>query len=222
MPVLMPARLAQMKLGCQWRPQAFMPVALTGAGRAPVEAYSRIEGAPRVAGHNDECGDCVETAACNAVQTRLAIAGGRTALSDELPVSIYEQPAVAGYVPGDAATDVGTDPARLFAWWKANSIGGWKLRAETPIAPSMEGDVRNAILGLGVFLVLELSVEMQNQKLWLPAGTPGSWGGHAMWCDEFDGALTWGTTWGQPQAIDRSLFGTPFVLGAYALDLVAA
>ena len=221
---LLPSQLAAMRLGCRWSVGKHTE-SLIGAAPAsvPANAFSRDEAVPRIAGQNDVLADCVETAAVNIVQTVLGWRGSYGSLGDRLPVRIYRQPMVAGYVPGDPSTDRGTDPERLFSWWEKTPIEGFRLQRLIPLHPQDETAIRNAIAEFGsVMLILALAKEQQNQRVWLPAGTPGSWGYHAMTVDEWDGALTWGTTWGEAQALDRSFFNAEFVVGAYGCDLIAA
>lgn len=72
-------------------------------------------------------------------------------------------------------------------------------------------------------MCVELATEQQNERVWTPTGTCGSWGGHAVWTDSYEGALTKITSWGAEFYIDRSYFeASGFVVGAYALELVAA
>lgn len=218
--MLLPHQLAGMKLGCATQPGTLPPVANVAAAVAPPpSAYARISEAPRVQGHNDVCGDCVETAASNSVQTALARAGIFTRISDDYPRTLYSN--LTGYRDGIPSTDNGTDPMVLFDWWRRNALGGFKLTNLTRLEPTEEGAIRHAIAtDGGVYLIVNLSVEQQNQRVWMPAGTPGTWGGHAIWADEYDGGLTFCTSWGEPTPLDRSYFTTPgFVIAAFQLGL---
>jgi hypothetical protein len=176
-------------------------------------------GTPRVEGHNDVVGDCVETAACNAVQTKMAKAGiSAPQISNDFPVTLYGQ--ITGYTALDPASDQGTDPGALFAWWRKNSIASYRLQQVTPIDPRSESDIRHVVsCAGGIFLVLALGLAQQNQLVWTAAGTPGSWGYHAVWADGYDGALTTCSSWGEAKPIDRSFFAAGFVVAAYALDV---
>jgi hypothetical protein len=114
--MLLPHQLAAMKLGCRWQ-GAPASNAQRIATVLPPAAYSRIWGTPRVAGHNDVVGDCVETAACNAVQTGMARVGlSGPQISNDMAVTLYSQ--VTGYTALDPASDRGTDPDELFGWWR--------------------------------------------------------------------------------------------------------
>ena len=214
----LPHQLAAMKLGCRWQGTPAATAQRVAANLPPV-AYSRIIGTPRVAGHNELIGDCVETAACNAVQTAMAGKGmSGPQISNDLAVTLYGR--ITGYTALNPASDRGTDPRELFAWWRRNTIAGYRLGRVFPVAPQSEDDVRHVVSTMsGVFLVLALSLAQQNQLVWSAAGTPGSWGYHAVWADDYDGALTTCTSWGEAKPMDRSFFAAGFVVGAYALDL---
>lgn len=217
--MLLAHQLAAMKLGCRWHGAPAAPGRRVATIVPPV-AYSRILGTPRVAGHNDLVGDCVETAACNAVQTEMAKAGmSRPQIANDLAVTLYSR--ITGYTARDPASDQGTDPDALFAWWRQNSIAGYGLRQIVPVDPKFEADIRHVISRAGgIFLVLALGLAQQNQLVWTAAGTPGSWGYHAVWADSYDGALTFATSWGEAKPIDRGFFVAGFVAAAYALDIV--
>ncbi len=211
-----------MKLGCRWQPGDAPPVVVTASHVPKVPgAWGRCD-APRISGDNATLGDCVETAAANAVQTALARADLPGRIQNGYVVDLYQR--IAGYVPGQPATDRGTNPADLWRYWEATPIGGYRLAGVSGIAPVAEAAIREAIIETGgVFLVVALSVEQQAQFVWEPVGTPGSWGYHALWADSFDGALTFATSWGANLPIDRSFFTTPgFVQGVFQLNLIRA
>lgn len=216
--MLLPHHLAGMKLngGRHWPPSTVTP--RVGATEYP-RAYSRIIGTPMVQGHNDQIGDCFPTACCNAVQTTLWRGGIYDTVPDNLAVEAYED--MTGYSPAAPISDQGTDPEQGFAWWRANHIGGYRLTGLSQIAAASEGEIRSAIASAGgVLLCVELSIEQQNQRTWMPAGTPGSWGGHAVWADGYDGATYRITSWGEVFYVDRSYFDAAgFVAGVYRLDL---
>ena len=214
----LPHQLAAMRLGCRWQGSPPAATRRVAAFRPPA-AYSRIIGTPRVSGHNDQVGDCVETAACNAVQTAMAGRGlSAPQISNDLAVSLYSQ--ITGYTALNPASDRGTDPNDLFAWWRKNQVFGYRLTQFAPVDPRSEVDVRHVIATTGgIFFIVALATEQQNQLVWTAAGTPGSWGYHAVWADDYDGALTSCTSWGEAKPIDRSYFDAGFVVGAYALDL---
>lgn len=217
--MLLPKDLARMKLGCR-----FNASVADYAGRAgdsttqALPAWSRMVDAPRVEGHNDLIGDCVETAGFNAVQTFLARAGSDALISNDFVPEVYS--AVTGYTPNNPASDRGTDPEAFFAWWGRNAIAGYKLGRLTRLGPQDENGIRNTISSAGgVFLCIDLAVEQQNEIVWTASGTPGTWGGHAIWCDGFEADLTFATSWGEIKPIDRSYFEQGFVTAAFGLEL---
>ncbi|MDE2342902.1 MAG: hypothetical protein KGL63_05835 [Betaproteobacteria bacterium] len=154
-----------------------------------------------------------------AVQTQLSRQGIMTPMPDDLPVQIYS--AITGYVPGNAATDQGTDPEQLFAWWAANPIAGYKLGTFTRINPANVNAMRNAIINGGAYLCVELAVEQQGQKEWKPAGTPGSWGGHAVWADTYEADWLSVTSWGECILVDDAYLSGGFGAAVFSLDLEA-
>ena len=219
--MLLPNHLATMRLGIHpgWVPPA-APERLSLT--KPPPAYSRIVSTPRVAGQNDRIGDCFPTACLNGVETTICARLGESAqimaLPDELAVVAYE--GMTGYVPGQPATDQGTDPEAGFAWWQKNAIAGYRLVKAAPIDPKAQADIRHIIAtSLGVLLCISLSTDNQNQRVLTPVGEEGSWGGHAVWMDGYDGALTSGTSWGEPFYLDQSFFDAGWVMAAYALTL---
>jgi hypothetical protein len=83
--------------------------------------------------------------------------------------------------------------------------------------------IRRAIVGTGgAAVVLNLSVENQNQPILLPEGQPGSWGRHFVWLDSYEARVFSGTSWGAPFYLDESYFAASFVLAAYELVLAPA
>lgn len=220
--MLLPSQLTRMRLGCRWAPETAPPVAPKAEAPVAVPAAWARGDVARVTGHNDIAGDCVEAMAANAVQTAMSRAHLPGTISDDYTLGLYET--LTGYRPGQPGTDRGTDPAVLFAWWQANPIGPFKLGAVTSIHPADENTIRRAVVDAGgVALILNLSVDQQNQRVWMPAGQPGSWGGHAVWADEYDGGLSFCTSWGEPIPIDASYFTTPgFMQAVYRLDLQRA
>ncbi len=217
--MILPATLAAMKLGIRagWKPD---PVPARAAAAAYPAAYSRIVSTPRVTGDNTRLSDCFPTACCNAVEDWVYRLNDRCDITvpDADAIAAYE--GMAGYVPSDPATDLGTVPSTGLAWWMNNPIAGYRLKMATPINPQAEADLRSAISRGPVLLCMELSVENQNQRVLTGVGTPGSWGGHAVCVDGYDGEITSGTSWGEPFYLDRSFFAVGMAVAAYALDLI--
>jgi hypothetical protein len=220
--MFLPTQLAAMKLGAKRTPKRsfeITPKLLTLEELLP--AWERIINTPRVQGFNDTVGDCVPTGACNVIQTLLARKGIFTAIPNELALQIYS--AVTGYVSGDTSTDNGTDINQFLVWWEDNTIAGYKLQSSTSINPKDENRIRKIIEDKGyVLTVMGLATQQQNERLWIGAGTVGSWGYHCGCFDGFDGEVYNLTTWGQWQPVDRSFFNNGFVLDVYDLNLIEA
>jgi len=212
--------LSAMRLGCRWNPGTLHIPEPVGATSPVSVAWSRIVGTPRLAGDNTVIGDCVPTACANAVQDAMAAAGNYAPIPQAEIVRVYS--AVTGYVPGDSASDQGTQPSDMWNWWQQHDIAGYKLRKATPIDPQSEYAVRKTIETTGgVILIVALSLEQQTQTEWLPIGTPGSWGYHCIWVDSYVGGLSFATSWGQMTPIHQTYLQNPgFTVGAFALDLV--
>jgi hypothetical protein len=221
-PMLLPTQMQQMHLGVvlDAEPVKFDSIESIEA-TPPVFAYGRVEDTPRVTGFNNTVGDCFPTACCNAVQTALGLRGVYTPISNNLPVTIYS--ATTGYVPGNAATDIGTTSKQMFGWWKNNAINGYKSNLPKCYAGTDIGTLRRLIQTKGgVIAIIGLAVQQQNERVWSGTGVPGTWGWHAVWIDMFDGLLTFCTSWGLSQPIDESFFAKGFVNQIWDVDLIAA
>jgi hypothetical protein len=223
--MLLPDQLAAMRLGIapEYVPPALPTNRVYGSLFPPPASYSRIETTPRISGDNTKLGDCFPTACVNAVQT--FIYRGKAplvTLDDLLAIETYED--MAGYNPSMPSTDQGTNPDKGFTWWANNAIAGYQLSNVTTIDPTDELAIHNEISrddGIGsVILLVNLSVEQQNQRVWMPVGVPGSWGPHAVCADSYGGSLIKITSWGEEFYIDRSyLLKSGFVLAVCAMDL---
>lgn len=213
--MLLPSQLAAMKLGRK-PSTARTPVQKFGVSGPSFDAYSRIMSLPRLDGENTIYSDCVETAAGNCSITKLGRESrGTAAVTDQVVLGVYSD------ITGFPKTDDGTIPEDMWEWWKKNAIGGVILEDYATIDPTDEGSIRNAIARNGcVSASIALSLENQNQRVLKPDGTSGSWGLHEVCLDGFDGAITSGTSWGQPFYLDRSYFSTKgFVEIVYNLDM---
>jgi hypothetical protein len=217
---LLPSALEAMRLGLVWDHERFLVTEADEAlmAEAPQEAWGRIEMCPRIQGHNDTVGDCAVVAAFNYVQAAMAELGDYRSLGNDEPLRVYS--AVTGYVAGDPATDKGTNPIDLFNWWKVNDIGGYRLSSYTMIAAKDEQTIRRTIeVTGGAFVCFNMTQAQYNQRLFQPVVGSTLVGGHAVFADEFDGAVTWLTSWGAPYAMDRSFFNSAQMLGVFGLTL---
>lgn len=222
--MLLPSVLATAPRGCIWPAgRVHMPDPVEPALTTVPGAYARVAlDSSRGSFGNLRYGDCVEAGCLNAVVAAEARDGKFGALPDFLGPLIYT--AVTGFNEADAASDQGTDPLAMFKWWQDNAIAGWRLRRAVAIDPQNDETVRRAIVQFpAVGVVFALGTAQQNQRVLEPDGVAGSWGGHFVAFDAFDGALRIGTSWGQPFYVDVSFFASPaFTLAAWGLDIVPA
>lgn len=223
MNVVAPSQAAFMKLGLPklWVPKHFQ-TRYTAVMAPPPDAYGRIQDAQRLEGFNDEIGDCVPVGIINGVIDFIYRHVGPLAslVPNQLAKDVYS--AVTGYKDGDPATDNGTDPDQMFAWWAQNDILGWKLKNVTLIDPRNDDAVKRSVSSVGFNgLVSALAIEQQNEVIWMGNGTPGTWGYHYTNCDGYDGPYT-ATSWGLEKLVDQSFFDGGFVKQVYQYDLVAA
>ena len=144
-----PSQLASMKLGVhpKWQPSIRIPLRAAVPAQAPA-AFGRLEACPRIDGFNTAVGDCVPTGCANIAQTFNFRNGIYNRLvPDSSVLSIYSQ--VTGFQMGDPATDLGTDPNDMFAWWKQNDISGVKLNNVTLLDPRMVGPRKEIVSSTG-------------------------------------------------------------------------
>jgi hypothetical protein len=172
-------------------------------------------------GSNDQYGDCLEVAACNAIQTKKGLAASDfTPMDNSVPLNLYST--ISGFMPGDPSTDTGTSVSGLFSYWSSTPIDGWILSGYAPIDPADSYSIRNTLLDPtygGVLLVLNLALSQKNQIVWSEAGSPGTWGPHAVWLDQYDGDKYCSTSWGEPKWIAQDFFDGSFVVGVYSMLL---
>ena len=211
-----------MKLGCNIHPDTVaLHASLPMAATQLLPAYSRIIGTPRIEGGNQQIGDCVIVAGFNALQTHLAMNGNFSPLPNDLPPQIYSE--ITGYVPGNEATDNGTDPVAFLTWWQDNAICGYKLDSTTRLNPADEYGIRNSISNgavRGVYLCVTLTDLNMNEDEWVPGGE--NVGGHAIWGDSYEALDTGVTSWGLERTINHSFFAVGQCLAAWGLNIVAA
>jgi hypothetical protein len=69
---------------------------------------------------NDKYGDCVPVAALHYAQNETANTGNPLTPTTDQALSLYT--ALTGWDPNDPATDQGTDPETLLAYWKSTGI----------------------------------------------------------------------------------------------------
>jgi hypothetical protein len=211
----LPDQYAAMKLGIHkaWAPQLFQNT-IRPALALPPAAYGRIQTAQRIEGFNDTVGDCMPTGVINGVIDFLVAQGApMSVVPNQLALDIYSD--VTGYIAGNPATDLGTNPDQFFAWWKLNPILGQKLSLVNLIDPRNEMAVKNVIEGVKfVGLVLDLTVAQQNQIVWDATSRAPQWGYHYVNGDGYDGPYT-ATSWGLEKLINQSMFDDGQVIQVY-------
>ena len=162
---------------------------------------------------NDSLGDCTCAAMGHAVQTWTANASKEVTPSDNDIVAAYS--AVGGYVPGNPGTDNGAVELDVLNYWRKTGLSGKKIAAYVATEPQNLVHVKAAIeLFGGCYIGLALPISAQSQKVWsVPSGglhgngTPGSWGGHAVWVLAYDTHTLTCITWGKLQKMTWQFWG---------------
>jgi hypothetical protein len=163
---------------------------------------------------NDHLGDCT----CAAVANYTLLAAAKASrpvpqISDQDVIARYSK--VAGYVPGNPATDQGAVELDVLNDWRHDPLAGVTLVAFAAIDTADTELLRYAIQLFGaayVGLALPTSAQGQVGGLWDTAAgmQPGSWGGHAVILTDADWTL--GThelacaTWGAEQRMTEAFW----------------
>ncbi|HEY2900300.1 MAG TPA: hypothetical protein VGL59_06980 [Polyangia bacterium] len=172
---------------------------------------------------NDKLGDCTCAAAGHITQAWTANAGPQElTISDGDVEKAYE--AVGHYKPGHPNTDQGAVEMDVLQYWRKHGIGGHKIKAYVALEPKNHQHVMAAVdLFGGSYIGVSLPVSAQKQTIWsVPpggatgTGAPGSWGGHAVVIEAYDGHGLTCITWGQPKRMTWSFWDT-YCDEAYAL-----
>ena len=174
---------------------------------------------------NDQIGDCTIASAGHAIQTWSAQNGSEVTLDDSAIVAAYS--AVSGYDPTTGANDNGAVELDVLNYWRNTGIGGRKLGAYAAVMPSSASEVKEAIwLMGGVYMGVALPAAVQGRPRWLipnshwqrrlPQWQPGSWGGHAVFCNAYNANWIQCITWGKKLLISWG-FWNAYVQEAYAL-----
>lgn len=157
---------------------------------------------------NDSLGDCAIAAPGHMEMGWTANAGNLYVPTDADILTAYE--AVGGYSPTDPNTDQGCNMLDVLKYWKATGIAGHTIGAYVRLNPQRIDQIKQAVAMFGsVYLGVNLPIAAQNQPVWdLPDGqeltgdwSPGSWGGHAIMCPEYDAATLSVVTWGEIQGV---------------------
>jgi hypothetical protein len=148
---------------------------------------------------NDQLGCCTIAGIGHAIQIWSANAGTECTLSDADILDAYEK--WDGYDPSDPATDQGGIELDVLTHFKRDGLAGHELIAFADPTVLNLDEVRQAInLFGGVYIGLSLPASAQTQDVWDVAagsiGTPGSWGGHAVFVPKYDQMSFTCITWG--------------------------
>lgn len=121
---------------------------------------------------NDMVGDCVIAYMLHQVMAWSAVAnaGSPMAASFSTDQAIETYSAITGYVPGNDATDQGTDPDTAIAYWRDKGLYGHKAAGMVDLDISNLDALKGA---LNVFGGIGLSIQVPAYVMDVPAG--GSW-----------------------------------------------
>jgi hypothetical protein len=166
---------------------------------------------------NDRLGDCTCAGAGHAIQTWSANHGNEITLADSDILSAYS--AISGYDPATGANDNGAVELDVLNYWRNTGVGGHRIGAFVSLQPQDQREVQEAIyLFGGVYIGLALPAAIEGQSIWKaphfhfdfghPAWQPGSWGGHAVFCIDFDAQYVTCVTWGALLKMDWAFFAT--------------
>lgn len=121
---------------------------------------------------NDQLGDCVIAGGYHVTGVETGNAGDGFVATDAQIVSDYS--AIAGYVPGNPATDNGTDLPTAMDWWSKNQFAdGTKLTAYVAVDATNQTEVMQAL-----FLFEHVYIGMALPDAWVnpfPSGNGFVW-----------------------------------------------
>jgi hypothetical protein len=150
---------------------------------------------------NAAAGCCVEACDLHLDATRAANAGTPYVPTDAQCLGVYS--AVTGYVPGNAATDLGTDPSQLDAWRAKNPYpSGATFLGSASVDGSQPAHVKLAAwLFEGARITMCLPDEWESEEdegdTWDVAGPPVPRNGHCVDLVDYDADGVWICTWGE-------------------------
>jgi len=154
---------------------------------------------------NDKLGDCTCAAVAHGHQIGVLsqVQQGITAEiimpSLDAVIGIYER--WCGYNPADPSTDQGGVELDVLNHWRQDGFEGRKILAYAAVDPQNTLHVKQAInLFGGVYIGIALPDGWQDAAVWdSKMGTPGSWGGHAVFVPDYYADRINPITWGQSQ-----------------------
>lgn len=171
---------------------------------------------------NDRLGNCTCAAAGHMILQWTANAGVAVVPPDDSILSAYE--GITGYNPANPDSDQGAVELDVLNYWRQTGIAGHKIGAFAAIHPWNRAEVRAAVwLFGGLYIGVALPASAQGASVWdVPpygctgAGTPGSWGGHAVEVVAYDADGLTVITWGAPMKVTWQ-FWDAYVDEAYAI-----
>jgi len=146
-----------------------------------------------------------------------AINNGQTlAITDDQILTDYEK--IAGYQPGNPASDQGCVMLDVLKAWRRDGLCGGKIGAFASVQPT---DRHMASLGVHIFGGLLMGVQLPaavqgNQDEWKapPPGNQfgewakGSWGGHAVVSPKYDPEWLYFWSWGKLMRMSWNFFAS--------------
>jgi hypothetical protein len=155
---------------------------------------------------NDSAGDCVEAGYAHGSQIMCFRAGHPWEPTTAETIGSYS--ALSGYVPGDPATDNGTDMLSACGYWRSPGLAGHVINAYMQVSPQNPAEVAESVAfygGLYLGVALPVAAQAQVGTVWqVTSGADaqaGSWGGHCVWVTGYTSTLLWCCTWGTLQAM---------------------
>lgn len=176
---------------------------------------------------NDQLGCCVEAGQGHALEGFTTYGQGTTVtLTDNDIERLYS--AEAGYVPGDASTDQGTNVADALSYWHKTGINGDKIVAYASVDVSNANEVKTAIALFGHLLIgFNVYQSAMNQfnagQSWDATSSPGELlGGHCVNVGAYEATDKKAVTWGSVQEITDAFWnwtvdGQPVVEEAWVI-----
>ena len=185
-----------------------------------IDWYSRIPAWPMLA--NDTVGDCTVAAIGHVIQQWTTYTDAQAVVMDDAHV-LAAYGAIAGYRPGDPASDRGAACSAALRYWivagMATPAGGPDtLTGAATLDPRDLEAVRGAIATFGaLYAGLALPLSAQNEDIWrATTGAPGSWGGHCVPLVGYDATGPVCVTWGGLKRMTWAWWGV-YAEEAYAL-----
>jgi hypothetical protein len=172
---------------------------------------------------NDEIGDCEVVSCAHLVKGWTAYAGAEIEVAEADVITAYSQ--ITGYDPRTGTPDPGIRSLDMLNHWRKNGVGGHRIAAYVEVDVRNLDEVRQAVhlfggLLIGADMPLAAAAQTRRRETWKPvatsAGTPGSWGGHAMHLGAYGPRGLTVTTWGRTQRLTWGWWQR-YVVEAYAI-----